>query len=168
LWTAYMLAAEAYTRDLPRVFVAYDAMLDDWRTQVARIEAAHGAPLPRMTPKAAKAIDGFLSPDLRHNHGLGELADIPELGACVQAAYDWFAAAARDEPAANEPLALAQARLVRMRAEMGVFVSPVTRDLDLTRAELLDQRQQLESLRAERRLVEQLLDEALSATPGGV
>jgi len=31
LWSAYMLAAEAYTRDLPRAFVSYDGLLTDWR-----------------------------------------------------------------------------------------------------------------------------------------
>ena len=49
VWSAYMLAAEAYTRDLPRAFVGYDALLGDWRAEVARIEAAHGAPLPKLS-----------------------------------------------------------------------------------------------------------------------
>ena len=41
IWTAYMLAAEAYTRDLPRAFVSYDGLLKNWRGEVAKIEAAH-------------------------------------------------------------------------------------------------------------------------------
>src|SRR5882762_2529500 len=43
LWCAYMLAAEASSRDLPRAFVSYDGLLSDWRSEVARIESAHGA-----------------------------------------------------------------------------------------------------------------------------
>jgi hypothetical protein len=174
LWTSYMLAAEAYTRDLPRVFVAYDAVLSDWKTQVNRIEAAHGAALPRLNARAAKAIDGFLSPELRHNDGLGELARIPHVGALVQGVHDWFEAAARDERPSAKPLDTAQAELLRMRAQMGVFVSPVTRDLDATRAELLDVRQkttaleaELARLRDERSLVEALIDSAMPPAPGG-
>jgi hypothetical protein len=170
LWTSYMLAAEAYTRDLPRVFVAYDAVLSDWKTQVKRIETAHGVALPRLTARAEKAIDGFLSPELRHNDGLGDLARIPHVGPLVRSVHDWFEAAARDERPSAEPLEAAQAELLRMRAQMGVFVSPVTRDLDATRAELLDVRQRttaleadLARLRDERRLVESLLDSAMSA-----
>src|SRR5258708_19979824 len=67
IWSAYMLAAEAYTRDLPRAFVSYDGPLGDWRGEVARIEAAHGAPLPKITEASANAIDPFLTPHLRPN-----------------------------------------------------------------------------------------------------
>ena len=40
VWCAYMLAAERYSRDLPRVFVSYDALLRDWRPQAARIASS--------------------------------------------------------------------------------------------------------------------------------
>lgn len=80
LWTAYMLAAEADSRDLPRAFVDYDALLSDWRSEVARIEAAHGAPLPKMTAKVAAGIDAFLSPELRHNSAGGDMAALGEVG----------------------------------------------------------------------------------------
>jgi hypothetical protein len=149
LWTAYMLAAEAYTRDLPRAFVGYDALLADWRGEVARIETAHGAPLPRMTEKAAKAIDKFLSPELRHNDAGGDLRALGWAGELTAEVHDWFQAAARGEAPDRAPLERAAQELARRRDDVGVLVSPVTRDLDLVRTELLDARQRLEAERAQ-------------------
>lgn len=143
LWSAYMLAAEAYTRDLPRAFVGYDALLADWRAEVARIETAHGAALPNLTERAGKAIDRFLTPDLRHNaagDGLSELGWAGELTGRVLA---WFEAAAKGHAPDPAALDLAARDLARRGAEVGVLVSPVTRDLDAARAELLDLRQHI-------------------------
>ena len=145
LWSAYMLAAEAYTRDLPRAFVGYDALLGDWRSEVARIEAAHGAPLPKMTDKASKAIDRFLSPDLRHNAGDGALSGLGWPGALAQSVLTWFEAAAAGGAPDPAPLAQATAELARRRDEVGVLVSPVTRDLDQLRAEVLELRAKLDA-----------------------
>ena len=50
-----------------------------------------------------------------------------------------------------------------MRQEMGVFVSPITRDLDATRAELHETQQELAALRQEREFAAALLDQALSS-----
>src|SRR5258706_14702960 len=61
VWTAYMLAAEAYTRDLPRAFFSYDALLGDWRGEVAKIETAQWGPLPKLTGGAGKALGRLLS-----------------------------------------------------------------------------------------------------------
>jgi hypothetical protein len=97
VWTAYMLAAEAYTRDLPRAFVGYDALLADWRAQVTRIEAAHGAPLPVLDEAAAAEIDKALAPDLRHNAATGDLAALGWPGELAASVLAWFEAAARDE-----------------------------------------------------------------------
>jgi hypothetical protein len=139
-WSAYMLAAEAYTRDLPRAFVGYDALLCDWRAEVARIEAAHAAPLPKLTAAAAKKIDGFLSPDLRHNAGDGGLAGLGWAGAIAQSVFDGFAGDGEPDRAA---LDAAAGKLARRAKEFGVLVSPAARDLAAARAELLDVRQQL-------------------------
>jgi hypothetical protein len=144
LWTAYMLAAEAYTRDLPRAFVSYDGLLSDWQGEVARIEHAHGAPLPRMNDKAAKAISRFLSPELRHNAGDVGLANLGWPGALTRQVFDWFEAAARGAQPDAAALDDAARALAERSREIGVLVSPVTHDLDATRAELLDLRQRLE------------------------
>lgn len=141
MWTAYMLAAERYSRDMPRAIVPYDGLLADWRGQVARIEAAHGAPLPDLTPQAGKAIDSFLTKDLRHNQATQDLAGVPRVGALTAQVYDWFLAAAQDQPRPVEALAEVTQRLEAMRDEFGVFVSPVTSDLAVARTDLLEARQ---------------------------
>jgi hypothetical protein len=144
LWSTYMLAAEAYTRDLPRAFVGYDALLSDWRGQAARIEAAHGAALPKLDTKAAAEIDRFLTPDLRHNAGGGDLAALGWAGELTASVHGWFQAAAADAAPDRAPLDAAAREMTRRRDEVGLLVSPVTRDLDATRVELLEARQKLD------------------------
>lgn len=141
IWSAYMLAAEAYSRDLPRAVVGYDALLGDWRGQAARIEATHGAPLPRLTERAGREIDRFLTPDLRHNQGDGDLASLGWAGEIAAQIYGWFQAAAEGEAPDRAPLEAAAAALAARQVEFGALVSPATRDLDVTRAELLELRQ---------------------------
>lgn len=144
VWTAYMLAAEAYTRDLPRVFVDYDALLSDWRGEAKRIEAAHGAELPDLTIKAGKAIDGFLTAELRHNAGEGDLRAVRRVGHIVAPVHEWFLAAARDEAPDPAPLGQAAADIETLRAEIGLFVEPLAQALDHARADLLEARQHYE------------------------
>lgn len=143
IWTAYMLAAEAYTRDLPRAFVSYDGLLSDWRAEVAKIEAAHGAPLPKLTEASAKAIGRFLTPELRHNDAAGGLKDLGWAGALAGQVLDWFEAAASGKAPGPATLDKAAKDLARRAQDIGVLVSPATRDLDEARAELLELRQRL-------------------------
>jgi len=148
VWSAYMLAAEAYTRDLPRAFVGYDALLADWRTELTRIEAAHGAPLPKLTAKAAKEIDGFLTADLRHNatsDGLKNLGWAGEIAADVHA---WFEAKAAGESPKMALLDGAAARLAERARDIGALVSSTTRDLAAARAELMEARARIEAAQA--------------------
>lgn len=163
LWTTYMLAAEAGSQDLPRAFLDYDTLLADWRPEVARLEAAHGAPLPGLTAKAAKQIDAFLSPELRHNASEGDLTGLGEVGAAAQAVYDWFKAAATGEATDRTPLVQAEALLVRMREAIGVYVSPVTRALDIAKSELSDERARRQRLETELAQVETAIDSLLAA-----
>jgi len=158
LWSAYMLAAEAYSRDLPRAFVGYDALLSDWRGEVKRIEAAHGARLPKMTDEAGKAIDAFLTPELRHNAAGGGLADLGWAGELTQRVLDWFEAAAAGAAPSPKALDKAAADLARRGREFGALVSPVTRDLDAARAELLDLRQRADFERGEVRRLQAQID----------
>lgn len=143
LWSAYMLAAEAYSRDLPRAFVDYDRMLADWRGEVARIERDHAAPLPKLGPKAARAIDAALTSELRHNRSEGDLGALGWAGELAGQVYDWFAAAAADEAPAPAALEAAAAALAARQREIGPLVSPIARDFDAARAELLSLRQTL-------------------------
>ncbi|THD66877.1 hypothetical protein [Phenylobacterium sp.] len=143
VWTAYMLAAEAYTRDLPRAFVSYDGLLGDWRREVAKIEAAHGAPLPKLTETAGRAIERFLTPELRHNDSAEGLKDLGWAGALAGQVLDWFEAAASGKAPGPAALDKAAKALAARAREIGVLVSPATRDLDEARAELVELRQQL-------------------------
>ncbi len=149
LWCAYMLAAEAYSRDLPRVFVGYDALLTDWRGQAARIEAGHGRALPKLDEAAAAQIDAFLSPEMRHHRATEILAELSPIGALAAPLLAWFAAAARDEAQSHAPLDEAAAALAALQDRVGVLVSPLSRDLDQTRADLLYTRQLLDLERAQ-------------------
>ncbi|WP_300578041.1 hypothetical protein [Phenylobacterium sp.] len=172
LWTSYMLAAEAHSRDMPRAFVPYEGLLSDWRGQAARVEAAHGAALPRLDDAAGAAIDDFLTGDLRHNAADQDLAAVPLVGALAAQVHDWFAAAARDEQRDPDVLRRAAEAVTELRATMGVFVSPVTSALDLARVEALEARQfaafeQTRSVALERQLsdfqaIERAVDEILS------
>jgi hypothetical protein len=155
LWSAYMLAAEAYSRDLPRAFIDYDSMLADWRGEVARIERAHGAPLPKLGKGAAVKIDAALTSELRHNRAEGDLKALGWTGEIAAAVHDWFCAAARDEAPPTAALDAVAARLADRRLEVGSLVSPAARDLDAARTELhnlsqtLDwERRELERLQA--------------------
>ncbi len=144
VWSAYMLAAEAYTRDLPRAFVGYDALLADWRAEVARIEAAHGAPLPRLTLGAAARIDAFLTPELRHNAPEDGLRALGWAGDIAQRVHSWFEARAAGGDPDRTILDHAAADLAHRQREIGMLFSPAARDLAGARAELLEARQSLE------------------------
>jgi hypothetical protein len=150
VWTSYMLAAEAYTRDLPRAFVGYDALLSDWRAEVERMEKAHDAPLPALTPKAAKSIDRFLTAELRHNSGDADLSQYGWAGEIAKSVYDWFAAAASGGRSRSlKALNAARDDLARRYEDVGALVSPAARDFDAARSELLDLRQLNDALAAE-------------------
>lgn len=143
VWSAYMLAAEAYTRDLPRVFVGYEALLSDWRGEARRIEAAHGAPLPGLTDAAGRKIDAFLTPDLRHNRAADGLSALGWTGEIAQAVLDACEAATRDERPSVQAFDAVAARLAERQAEIGALVSPQARDLAAARAELAAAREAL-------------------------
>ncbi|MBX3482737.1 hypothetical protein [Phenylobacterium sp.] len=143
VWSAYMLAAEAYTRDLPRAFVGYDALLADWRAEVARIEAALGGPLPNLTAAAAREIDGFLTQDLRHNAGDAGLETLGWAGAIAADVHRWFAETAAGGKPDRKLLDRAAARLEKRAEDIGALVSPQARDLATARAELKDARDRL-------------------------
>ena len=63
LWLKYTLLAERVSRRFPRVFVDYGAMIDDWRTQVKRIERELGLKRSR---RMKAAVQSFLDPELDH------------------------------------------------------------------------------------------------------
>jgi hypothetical protein len=94
LWLKYNLLAERDTRGLPRVFVHYDHLLDDWRREVKRISAALAVDLDT---RDEGAIDEFLKQDLRNQRHAGEVTE-PFGTDWISSVYEALCAAARDEP----------------------------------------------------------------------
>jgi hypothetical protein len=94
LWLKYSLLAERATRGLPRVFVEYANLMDDWRREIKRIAAALSVDLDTSDEGA---IDEFLAPALRHHRNPDPVTEL--FGAdWIPAAYEVLSAAARDEP----------------------------------------------------------------------
>jgi hypothetical protein len=93
-WLKYTLLAERSTRGVPRVFVEYANLLEDWRREVKRISAALAINLD--APDEG-AIEEFLTPDLQHHRHYGPVAE-PFGGDWISAVYEALSAAARDEP----------------------------------------------------------------------
>ncbi|WP_254848519.1 sulfotransferase family protein [Mycobacterium sp. IS-2888] len=93
LWLKFNLLAERNTRGLPRVFVEYANVLDDWRREIKRISAALGVDLDT---RDEDAIDEFLKPDLHRQRHCDPVAE-PFGTDWVTAVYETLGAAARDE-----------------------------------------------------------------------
>ena len=94
LWLKANLLAERHTRGLPRVFVEYANLLDDWRREIKRISAALAIDL---NTRDEGAIEEFLRPDLRHQRHCGPVTE-PFGTDWMSAVYEALRAAARDEP----------------------------------------------------------------------
>ena len=94
LWVKYSLLAERGTRGLPRVFVDYNSLLDHWRREVGRISAALAIDL---NARDERAIDEFLTTDLRHQQHYGPVIEIFGTD-WMSTIYQAQSAAARDEP----------------------------------------------------------------------
>lgn len=63
IWLRHILEAEYTTRGEPRVFLSYARLLNDWKTQLQRIEAVLDT---SFGPYDDAEIDSFLSSELRH------------------------------------------------------------------------------------------------------
>ena len=94
LWLKYTLLAERHTRGLPRVFVEYANLLDDWRREVKRISAALAIDL---NTRDEGAIEEFVEQDQRHEQHCGPMTE-PFGTDWISTVYEAVGAAARDEP----------------------------------------------------------------------
>jgi hypothetical protein len=94
LWLKYCLLAERHTRALPRAFVDYANLLDDWRREITRISKTLAIDL---NTRDEGAIEEFLTPDLWRQRHCGPVTD--RFGTdWMSAVYQAMRAAARDEP----------------------------------------------------------------------
>lgn len=94
LWLKYNLLSERDTRAVPRVFVEYPNLLDDWRREIKRISAALAIDLDS---RDEGAIDEFLTPNLRRQRYDGPMIE-PFGTDWNSTVYEALSAAARDEP----------------------------------------------------------------------
>lgn len=94
LWLKYNLLAERHTRQVPRVFVDYANLLDDWRREMKRISTTLDLDLPN--PDVA-AIEEFLTPGLRRQRHSGPVTEVFGTD-WVSNTYEALYAAARDDP----------------------------------------------------------------------
>jgi hypothetical protein len=94
LWLKYTLLAERHTRALPRVFVEYANLLDDWRQEIKRISGALAIDL---NTQDEGAIEEFLTPDLRRQRHCGPVTELFGTD-WMSVVYEAQRAAARDEP----------------------------------------------------------------------
>ena len=92
-WLKYTLLAERDTRRVPRVFVEYRNLLEDWRREVKRISAALEIDLGSPDEDA---IEGFLTPDRRHHRRAGVVTE-PFGTDWIRTTYEQVSAAASDE-----------------------------------------------------------------------
>lgn len=91
IWLRHVLDAEAATRNEPRAFTNYQALLKNWRAQVSMIEAATGFGFHRKTPPIQQEIDTFLSKNLRHQtHQLEDMRRSAQVADLVSKAFEIF------------------------------------------------------------------------------
>ncbi len=85
LWLQHLIEAERATRGHPRVFVHYEHLLEDWRTQLTRIGSGLGIAWPARPDVYEPAIGEFIAPSLRHERTSSATEPLPDL---VQQLYD--------------------------------------------------------------------------------
>ncbi len=81
LWLRYSLEAEYHSRGLPRCFVSYEELLNDWSGTLNGIARQLDLTWPRSEAETGRAVGEFLSNGQRHQHAgddeLGTHGDVP-------------------------------------------------------------------------------------------
>lgn len=77
-WLNVALATEHATRNSPRVFIRYPDLLEDWRHQVQRVDAALGLRVGQRAGEQQRGrVDDFIDPDLRRVQTSWHDLDVP-------------------------------------------------------------------------------------------
>ena len=74
IWLRYSLDAEYYSRGLPRSFISYDRLMQNFRSTVSKLETQLGISWPRVSERAYGEIANYLSSSLRHHNERGNVA----------------------------------------------------------------------------------------------
>jgi hypothetical protein len=94
LWLKCNVLAERNTRRVPRVFVDYASLLDDWRREMKRISTTLAIDLDTQDEEA---IEEFLKPDLHRQRHCGPATDLFGTD-WISAVYQALGEAAQDDP----------------------------------------------------------------------
>jgi GT2 family glycosyltransferase len=74
IWFNYNIAAFLATSYIPRTFISYDRLLDDWELELRRCAAGSGIAWPEDESRLRKKMNAFIRPDMRHSaSGMEEL-----------------------------------------------------------------------------------------------
>jgi len=89
LWLRHFLDAERHTRDLPRTFASYDALLENWKGTVRRIEQDLSLGLAPPGLQTEAQIREFLEPALRHHRHSAQAWEESDISPSVRRAHAW-------------------------------------------------------------------------------
>jgi hypothetical protein len=89
LWVRHFLDSERHTRDLPRTFASYDALLENWKATVRRIEQDLSLGLSSRSAQTETQIREFLEPTLRHHLHSAQTWDESDISQAVRRAFAW-------------------------------------------------------------------------------
>jgi hypothetical protein len=102
LWLDHLLRAERDTRGQPRLVLAYESLLEDWRRAFTRIERTLEVAFPRLSRGAEAEIDAFLSRQLRHQRALPQdVATREDVPSWVKQVHAWALRADADGDVAD-------------------------------------------------------------------
>lgn len=87
VWLRHVLDAERDTRGVGRVFLSYEGLMEDWRSNVGRIVASVPAVFAKSVAEIDAEAESFLRSDLQHHRAGGD-----DWGA-VGELKDWLAGA---------------------------------------------------------------------------
>ncbi|TCV79104.1 glycosyltransferase [Sulfurirhabdus autotrophica] len=127
LWLEYTLAAERYSRGLPRVLLRYEDLLSDWRLAISPLlkDPDYGL---QLTPDTEMEIDAFLDHHLRHHreHDIKSPASTPLR--LSQELYEQLPSLLRDGQV-EEMFATTAKQLEQYRQEMAPWLDCLRSDL---------------------------------------
>nr|MBF0684663.1 hypothetical protein [Pseudomonas sp.] len=173
LWLRHVLDAEYYSRGLPRIFVEFSQVLNDWQDLVRKL-AVVGVSCPPFSA-AERGVSGFLTPSLKHHQQEpGSVRDNPSLSSWLRdtfAILEAWAASGEDEQDhakldairttlnAAVPAFHVQVRTARDAARAIAAQEQETASLQSSLAELQSLEPELQRLDKQLRLTSARLDE---------